>query len=840
MDGRFDDPAHVDRARPSGSDLMDDRNQCEPWDVRTPQDVPQRTCEMPPATGGRRAVRAPSTRRSLLARRFPGSATVVRADPAERTGRRRFGRVVVAIAALIGGAALVGLTFGLLAAPSAAATGLVAIRAVDIWEAQRVDVPFDAALPHRSIMVDRNGTQFATLYSEDRVPLTREQISPHFVDALIATEDSRFFQHGGVDVVGTGRALFNNAIGGRRQGASTITQQWVKNLVQAAADTEEKRAAADDVSVARKLGEARAAVEAERRFSKDEILTRYTNTAFYGNGAYGLGAAAARYFSTSADQLTVPQAATLAGVLNAPGVFDPISRPESALKRRNQVLDRMVTEGMITPEAAAAAKAEPLGLSPSIPPNGCAASTYPIYCQWVRESIASDPEFAPTPAARSELLYRGGLVIRTSLDPRVQANADAAVQAAFEPTNRVAAAAAVVQPGSGQVLALASSRPWGANEAAGQSEILYPVAQAFQPGSTFKPITLAAAIEQGFDTGTVWNAPARYTPSTLNAPEGGFTNAGDGPGGTMNAEQATWRSVNTYFVKLIEQTGVMPVADMARRLGMTSIRTEGQGSVGARDAALTLGDFNTSPLQVANVYATFAAGGVACDPVGVTSMVRDGVENLPVATGDCRQAVDPAVAAKVNTILQGTIDGTDPARTGAAMSIGRPATGKTGTAGEFAAAWFAGATPQMATAVWVGDPRGGPGNPLREVTAFGEFYEEVYGGKVPGPIWKQIMSTSLADQPVMNFPGPTAAALPAAAVPNVVGMPLDAAVGTLSEVGLTVEIAHETAAAAQPMPPGYVVAMSPAAGTQRRLGAPVVLALSPGSRTDVVIRQGAG
>lgn len=750
---------------------------------------------------------------------------------------KRKGRLTALLALLVGTIGI-GVIIGLAAAPAALAGGASAVRAVDLWQTMTVNVPFDAALPHRSVMLDRTGAVFATLYSEDRIPVSREAMSPLFVDALLATEDARFYEHGGVDFAGTARALLNNVTGGSRQGASTITQQWIKNLIQAAADTEEERLAADDVSIARKLAEARAAVQAEERFGKDEILTRYSNTAFYGNGAYGLGAAAARYYSTTADALTLNQAATLAGVLNAPSVFDPINRGDTALKRRNQVLDRMVANGKISAAEAEAVKAEPLNLTPSIPPNGCAVSAYPIYCQWVKETIASDPSFAPTEAARQELLYRGGLSIRTPLDPVTQQAADAAVRAAFEPSNRVVASAAVIAPGSGEVLALAGSRPWGPDPAAGQSEVLYPVLPNFQPGSTFKPITLATAIEQGFDPTTVWTAPARYTPAELAAPPGGFTNAGDGPGGTMTLEQATWRSTNTYYVWLIEQTGVMPVAEMAQRLGMSSIATTGDGAVSAVDAALTLGDFDTSPLQVANVYATLAAGGVRCDPIAVTSMVRDGVEELPVASADCHQELDPAVAAQVNTILAGTIDGTDPGRTGAAMSLGRPAIGKTGTAGEFAAAWFAGATPQMAAAVWVGDPLGGPTNPLRDVVAFGETYDEVYGGAVPGPIWKQIMSTSLANAPVVNFPAGNVTPLPAVAVPNVVGLPLDAALGALSAAGFTVEVAPGTLAAQQPMPPGYVTAMAPSAGTVANSGIPVILTLSPGSRTDVVLRQG--
>ncbi|MCB0915940.1 MAG: penicillin-binding protein [Actinobacteria bacterium] len=774
--------------------------------------------------------RRPASLRAVFPR-----ATVAAAP---RTGRGRVRRAARAGTVFVVGTVGVGLLAGLILAPAAMAAGLGAIRGTDLWDAIPVEVPFDAPLPQRSVMVDRNGEVFATLFAEDRIPVTREQLSPLFVDALLATEDARFYEHNGVDVLGTGRALLNNALGGDRQGASTITQQWVKNLTQAAAETEAERDAADDVSINRKITEARAAAAAEAQLSKDEILTRYVNTAFYGAGAYGIGAAAARYYSTTPENLTLNQAAMLAGVLNSPGLFDPLVNPEAAKERRDQVLDRMVEEGFTDAATATATKELPLELAPSVPPNGCALSTYPVYCQWVKESITNDPSFGPTPEARADLLYRGGLRIETPLDPQVQAAAQGAAEAALEATNRVAAGIAVIQPGTGQVLALATNRPWGSDEAAGQTEVLYPVLPNFQPGSTFKPITLAAAVEGGFSTKTVWNAPERYIPANLNYPDGGFANADDGPGGLLTAEQATWRSVNTYYVWLIEQTGVLKTAEMAQRLGMDSISTEGGPEpVGPRDASLTLGDFNTSPLQVANVYATFASGGVKCNPIGVTALIRDGSEQLPVASADCTQVLDPAVAATINTVLQNNVDGSDPLRTAQGGSIGRPVIGKTGTAGDFAAAWFAGATPQMATAVWMGDPRGGVANPMVDVVAFGQFYKEMYGGQAPAQLWQQTMAAAHEGRPVAQFPPGNKPSLPSVLVPNVVGMPLDSALGALTEAGFTVQISPDTAVAAQQLPPDYVVAMDPVPGTPRKSGTPVMLTLSPGSRTDVQLRQ---
>ena len=366
--------------------------------------------------------------------------------------------------AFVVGTVCIGALVGLIAAP-ATIRGRRVVRGTQMWQDMSVDVPFDASLPQRSIMVDRNGTPYATLYAEDRIPVARDQLSPLFVDALVATEDVRFFEHGGVDMAATGRAPLNNVLGGNRQGASTITQQWIKNLTQAAADTQAKREAADDVSIERKLLEARAAAEAEQRFSKDEILTRYVNTAFYGNGACGIGAASARYFSTTPDKLTSPRPPCSRGAQLA-RLFRSDRQPRSG----DQAPGGRARPDGGGRQAHAAGGGGSQGRAacahPSQPNNGCAVSTFPIFCQWVKGR--SSPTHRSAPPRRAT----GAALPRWSAHPDDPGPGCAGPcprrprGLPLEATNRVADAIAVVQPGTGEVLALASNRPWGSDVAA--------------------------------------------------------------------------------------------------------------------------------------------------------------------------------------------------------------------------------------------------------------------------------------------------------------------------------------------------------------------------------------
>ena len=519
-------------------------------------------------------------------------------------------------------------------------------------------------------------------------------------------------------------------------------------------------------------------------------------------------------------------------MLKNPAGYDPLNHPDLAKTRRDVVITRMVEVGRLNKAAGVAAKAAPLGIALTTPVQGCARSAYPFFCQHVRDTIETDPAFGATPEAREELLYRGGLRIVTTLRPKAMRAAQVAVSHALSPRNRIATAIAIVEPGTGEVMALATSKLWGTNGRRGQTELVLPALPAFQPGSTFKPITLSTALEQGVSPYARFNTPSGYVPAGLNYPKGGFHNDDDRGHGSLDAYGATAGSVNTYFVQLIERTGVIPVANMAERLGMTSLPRTGANKVGRRDAALTLGAFETSPLDIATVYATLAARGVACRPVVIRSVTGSNGKRIATPKPDCHRVLAPGVADTVDAVLTGVFG---PGGTGSGLSLpGRQAIGKTGTTNNSGATWFAGATPQMAAAVWVGDMRG-PTYPVRNITAYGRSFGTVYGRSVAGPIWRETLTYLHRKLPVQSFPAVDASTLANSVllVPDVRGLTLGPAVAAMSAAGYRVRLQSTTAAPDDSVPVGVVVAQTPQGGLPLGPGGQVVLVMSAGSDTSV-------
>lgn len=617
-------------------------------------------------------------------------------------------------------------------------------------------------LPQRTYIEAADGQRIATLYTENRIVVPLERISPLLQKAVIAVEDSRFYEHRGVDVKGSARALVaNSSAGGVQQGSSTITMQYVRNILISNAQTPDDVAEARRRSLARKLQEMRYAIGIEKKLTKEQILTGYLNIAYFGAGAYGAEAASHRYFGVSADKLTLPQAATLAGLVQQPVGYDPTAHPAAATARRDTVLDRMTETGAISAADAAAAKNVPMKkmLRPQPEGNGCADSKYPFYCDFVVHQIENDPRYGATGEDRKALLRRGGLVIHTGLDIRSQNYATSAAMRMIPKNDksRKATALAMIKPSNGIVTTLAQNRDWG-TKGAGKTTYNYAVDQkdggtiGMQAGSTFKIFTLLAA----FDTN---QEPTEYIESpsakTFYGSNWGCKGKYFGPyrvhnstsSGTMNMFQGTAYSVNTYFVELERRAGLCHTVDIADRMGI-KLAT---GKPLLRFPSFTLGSMEVSPLSLASAYATVANHGVYCRPHAVTTVTDLGGHRLFTDDGNCKKAVPRDVADATAAVLSRVIDGNIQGRTGAKMSLGRDAAGKTGTTENNAAVWFAGFTPNLAAAVWAGDPRGGFKHPMQDVTINGRYYDKVHGLSLPGPLWRDVMSYALDNTEAASF-----------------------------------------------------------------------------------------
>nr|WP_322749335.1 MULTISPECIES: transglycosylase domain-containing protein [unclassified Frankia] len=666
-------------------------------------------------------------------------------------GRRRRGGRLTRIGLVVTTA---GLGLALLFLPVISAVGLFAKASADHYLALPAELA-TPPLPQSSTILAADGSLIATLRGEENRTVVDGKAIPRVMrEAIVAIEDSRFYTHGGVDVKGVARAaLRNSEAGDVQQGASTLTQQYVKNVLLQNARTKQQREDAAGTSLQRKIQEARYAVALENTLTKDEILGRYLNIAYFGNGNYGVGTAAQNYFHVGIADLTLPQAALLAGLVQSPSLYDPVNHPDAARVRRDVVLDRMAELGYITPAVADTAEATPVTViraAAAAAQDSCETSSAPFFCDFVRAQLLADPALGTTEAERARQVHEGGLVIRTTLQPKVQAAAQDTVNAVIAPSNPVSATEVIIEPGTGNILAMAVNRVFGSNSAANQTKEPLPTTAVFQPGSTFKTITLAAALEAGYGLNTQFYSPACYISKRYAI--GGRREGGDCATGYANAEpdesgvyampEATWKSVNTYYIQLEEKVGLPAVIDMANRLGVPA------AYLAKAWGDLTIGSKAVPPLDMANAYATLAAHGMHCNPRYVLSATDSSNQNVDIAPAPaCKRAVSAGVADTVTSILTGVItQGTGYPN---AAAIGRPAAGKTGTTDNYSAAWFVGYTPQMSAAVAVGNPKGAQGNPLKGIVADGRTWPHVFGGDLPAIIWGRSLRQALAGVPAM-------------------------------------------------------------------------------------------
>jgi penicillin-binding protein 1A len=606
----------------------------------------------------------------------------------------------------------------------------------------RLTIPETLPPIQTTYVYDRNGHLLTTLHgvvNRTEVPLS--QISPHLKDAVIATEDHDFYNHPGIDVPGIMRAAFTDLV--KRdvvQGASTITEQLVKNVYAGTYSTDENGVqiyTPPERTVTEKVREALLAIKLERELGKDQILDNYLNTVYFGHGAYGIQAAAQTYFGVSAAKLTVLQSASLAGVLHAPELYDPIDRPYDNKFRRDYAIDQMVQYGYLKKSVGERLKKQDCcGTIPDRSEQITAPGQSEFFADYVRKTLFD--------RYGEGAVYSGGLQVRTTLDLRLQAAAQQAVVDALPDKQHDPDAALVsIDPRTGQILAMVGGRNW--NGDAPDAKFNYATGAGGtgrEAGSAFKLFTLAAALDDGVDPFHYW-----YGPSTMAIPEcpdpqqpdGVWhpVNAGDGETGSFNLFGATAHSVNTVFAQVIAEIGPKRVVDMAHRLGIESDLPQ--------TCSITLGSVGVNPLEMTTSYATVADQGVRHDPTPLLQ-VQDASGLIDDTIGSPAQHVlSPDIANVVTFALEGVVkEGTGTA----AQLTGFPVAGKTGTANENHDAWFCGYTVEIATCVWVGYGQGEI--PLQNV----EGVPEVYGGTIPAAIWHDYMTTAMEGQKAIAFPEP--------------------------------------------------------------------------------------
>ncbi len=660
-------------------------------------------------------------------------------------GRRRHPRLRAALLLLLA-IPLAGALVAATLAPWVVGSGLAARSSADLLAPLPVELA-DQTFPGPTVVLAADGSVITYFYERDRQPVPSERIAPVVKQALVAIEDRRFYDHRGLDVEGTLRALARNVVAGSvQEGGSTITQQLVKQTLLQTADEADDRLAATEESVGRKLREARLALSLEETYTKDEILTRYLNTVYFGEGTYGIQAAARRYFSVDAADLSLTQAAMLAGLVRTPTADNPLADPERARERRDQVLRRMLEVGSISQAQFDETAGLPVETLPSPPPpNGCVdAVVGGFFCDFAQQYLTQ------TLGIPQERLDAGGMVVQTTLRPDLQRSGDAAVLANLPMGDPLAAMFTAVEPGTGHVLAMSVNRVFGYDAAdPAQESVNLNVAASQGSGSTYKTFVAAAALEAGYPPFHTITTPDPYVSSVYRNGTQPYVvqNVGTYPP-TLTMAEALVRSSNTYFVALEDQLrSVEGPVRTAQRMGLFSLDPVADQVVAENRGSFTLGAEATSPLALASAYSTLGANGTRCAPVPVTAVAdrdlavfRLEPEGPPIDTGDrCTpEAVSPAVATTLNQILVGDTEA--PYGTGLEARIpGHQVAGKTGTSqGRFSIA-FVGYTPRYAASVMVLNPKQN-----QDVGT--------YGGGRGAQIWHDAMLPVLSAEPAVPFP----------------------------------------------------------------------------------------
>ena len=599
--------------------------------------------------------------------------------------------------------------------PFRRAAAMASSRAV-LWLASPLTpiVPDFDALPVTTPVLAADGSVLAELSGEDgrRAVLDIADVPVHVRQAVLAAEDSRFYEHSGTDPEAVGRAIVHTLLG-HAQGGSTITQQLAK-----------LNYTSGERTLLRKVREVLFASAIEQRYTKDKLLERYLNQVYFGDGAYGIRAGAQTFFGVEPAQLTPAQGAILAGKIKAPSFLDPRKRPEAVLARRDEVLNAMASHHWLAGEALSQAKAEPLVLAEPRPPG---VSLAPHFVDHVKREAALLPALGPDRKTRLTRLFTGGFTVQTTLDPKLFAATQASVAERLGLPDDPITTVASVEPGDGAIRNLFGGLDFVS------TQFPYATKGTRQAGSAFKPFVYLAALRDGIDPRSTFDGTSgRRIGCYGDRPVNNY--AGEDAGGHIDVDSALARSVNVVFVELGCEVGVGDVVRTAVDAGIPEGATEKQGAV-------FLGglDRGVSPLDMANAYATFAAGGVRAEPYAIAAVLDSDGEVVYRHRRQVRRVFDERQAAVLNRALSGVVS----SGTGRAARIGRPVAGKTGTTQDNIDAWFVGHVPQLATAVWVGfEPR----RPMVDV-----HDRAVTGGSFPAAIFGDLMRGGLEGVPVRRL-----------------------------------------------------------------------------------------
>jgi membrane peptidoglycan carboxypeptidase len=761
-------------------------------------------------------------------------------------GERRAKRpnVVMSVFVFLLVSVLAGALSAGLALPFAGLAGVTTAAAHDTVQYLPQDLK-TAPLAEKTIIQDADGRTIATLYQQNRTPVTLQQISPLMLKAIVAIEDDRFYLHGAIDAKGTLRALLrNHSSGGVQQGGSSITQQYVKlNLINKARTPEEvKQATAETYE--RKIAELRYAIAVEKELSKNQILNGYLNLAFFGGRSYGVEAASMHYFGVHAAKLTLPQAAMLAGLVKNPTGYDPVNNPGRAKERRDVVLRRMLELKVITAKQAADALKTAV-INPAkvrVAPSGCANSKYPFFCEYVVAKLKTNNAFGKTPEERENYIETAGLVIKTSLDQKIQAAAQTSIAQHSKTGDQAVAAITMVEPGTGLVKAMAQSRPYGSKK--GQTAYNYNVEKSyaggfggFQNGSTMKAFTIAAAIGKGVPTTYRINSPQTISLggkefSTCN---GTTSVASYNPSNSTKTVadpsmvDAARASTNTYFLQLSEQIGLCPIATIASNLGMYDAQTLKPLH---QVVSFTLGSAGLiTPLMLSNAYATFAARGMYCSPQIITSITSiKSKKTIPTPGPNCHRVLSPGVADGVNYVLQQVMA---KGGTGAKLKFGKSdLAGKTGTIDNNRAVWFAGYASKLAAVAVVADADP-PAHDLIGQVFNGKKLNDASGSGTAGPLWETAMQAALLGLPSSKFVKADDKIIRGNVkdLPYLKGMTPAAAAVKLLSMGFKVQMDHGPQVDSD-APAGTVAWTNPRQEDGAPAGATILLYISNGSKAQ--------